>query len=99
MASSESVFVNDIKEIARIEPSPEGRRKAAEARFRRLEREFERKYEGLPNAESHVAHELVDLRRAMLIELEKDPLPTLGSLLDGLIAMTQRRGQGGQGRA
>ena len=91
MTTSESVFVSDIKEIARTEPSPERRRRAAEARFRQLERELERKYEGSPNADSHVARELVDLRRAMLIELEKDPLPTLGSLLDGLIALTQRQ--------
>jgi hypothetical protein len=94
MTTSESAFVNDIKEIARAEPSAERRRRAAEARFRRLERELERKYEGLPNADSHVARELVDLRRAMLIELEKDPLPTLGSLLDGLIALTNRQGHG-----
>jgi len=90
MTTSESVFVNDIREIARVEQSAERRRRAAEARFRRLERELERKYQGLPNADSHVARELADLRRAMQIELARDPLPTLGGLLDGLIALTHR---------
>jgi hypothetical protein len=90
MITSESSFINDIKEIAAHEPSSDGRRKAAEARFRRLERELERAYQGQPNAERHVDSELADLRRAMLIELDRDPPPTVGSLLDTLIRLTRR---------
>lgn len=91
MTTSESAFINDIKEIARQEPTAEGRRKAAAARFRQLERELERKYQGLPNADQHIERELADLRRAMLIELEKEQPPTVGTLLDGLIALSRKR--------
>jgi hypothetical protein len=90
MITSESRFINDIKEIATHEATAERRRKAAEARFRRLERELEVTYQGQPNAERHVDSELADLRRAMLIELEKDPPPTVGGLLDTLVRMTRR---------
>jgi hypothetical protein len=91
MTTSESAFINDIKEIARHEPSPEGRRKAAVARFRQLERELERNYQGLANADQHIERELADLRRTMLIELEKDQPVTVGSLLDSLIALSRKR--------
>jgi hypothetical protein len=89
-ATSESAFINDIKDIAVHNPAPEGRRKAAEARFRRLERELERKFEGYPDADAHIAHELADLRRAMLIELERDPPATVGSLFDAMIRLTRK---------
>lgn len=92
MTTSESLFINDIKDIADREPTPEGRRRAAEARLRQLERELERKYQGQPDADGHIARELVDLRRAMLIELERDPPPTVGSLLDALIGLTRKKG-------
>ena len=91
MTTSESAFINDIKEIARREPSPEGRRKAAVARFRQLERELERKYQGIANADQPIERELADLQRAMLIELEKDQPVTVGSLLDSLIALSRKR--------
>jgi hypothetical protein len=91
MATSESAFINDIREIAEREPTQEGRRRAAEARLRRLERELEAKYQGLPDAGAHAARELADLRRAMLIELERDPAPTLGGLLDALVGLTRTR--------
>jgi hypothetical protein len=91
MITSESAFINDIKEIARREPTPEGRRKAAVARFHQLERELERKFQGHPNADQHIARELADLRRAMLIELEKDQPVTVGALLDSLIALSRKR--------
>jgi hypothetical protein len=93
MITSESGFINDIKEIAAHEPSAEARRKAAEARLRRLERELAQRFQGQPNADDHVARELADLRRAMLIELERDPPPTVGSLLDVLIRLTRRKAQ------
>jgi hypothetical protein len=92
MVTSESVFVNDIKQIAVQNPAPESRRRAAEARFRRLERELEQKFEGYPDAELHIAHELADLRRAMLIELERDPPASVGSLFDALVRLTRKRG-------
>ncbi len=91
MTTSESAFINEIKEIVEHEATPDARRKAAEACFRRLERTLERKFAGQPNADLHVARELADLRRAMLIELEKDPPVTLGTVLDGLIALSHRR--------
>jgi hypothetical protein len=91
MTTSESAFVNDIKEIAARNPAPESRRRAAEARFRRLERELEVKFQGYPDAETHIAHELADLRRAMLIELERDPPANVGTLLDALVRLTHRR--------
>jgi hypothetical protein len=90
MTTSESGFINDIKEIAAHEANAERRRKAAEARFRRLERELEVAYQGQPNAARHVDSELADLRRAMLIELDRDPPATVGSLLDTLIKLTRR---------
>jgi len=90
MTTSESVFINDIKEIVHREPTQDGRRRAAEARFRRLEHELERQYQAYPDAERHVAHELADLRRAMLIELERDPPASLGALLDVLIGLARK---------
>ena len=91
MTTSESAFINDIKAIAANTPNPESRRRAAEARFRRLERELEQKFQGFPDADNHVAHELADLRRAMLIELERDPPAGVGALLDALIQLTRQR--------
>jgi len=91
MTTSESAFINDIKEIARREPTVEGRRKAAVARFRQLERELEHKYQGHPNADQHVERERAGLRRAMLIELATDQPASVGSLLDNLIALSRRR--------
>ena len=90
MTTSESGFINDIKNIAAHEPTAEARRKAAEACLRRRERDLEEKFHGLPNAEQHVARELADLRRAMLIELDRDPPPTVGTLLDALIRLTRK---------
>jgi len=91
MATSESAFINDIKEIAVHNPAPESRRRAAEARFRRLERELERKFQGYPDADSHIAHELADLRRAMQVELARDPPATVGSLFDALLHLGRKR--------
>jgi hypothetical protein len=91
MITSESAFIKDIKDIAEHEPAAEKRRQAAEARFRQLERELEVRFQGQPDADGHIARELVDLRRAMLIELERDPPPTLGGLLDTLVRLTRRR--------
>ena len=90
MTTSESAFMNDIKGIAVRETIEDARRRAAEARLRRLEVELARKFQGQPHAEAHVARELADLRRAMLIELECDPPATVGSLLDGLLRLTRR---------
>jgi hypothetical protein len=92
MTTSESAFINDIKEIVGREAVPDGRRRAAEARVRRLERDLELKYRTYPDADTHIARELADLRRAMLIELERDPPPTIGALLDALIRLTRKRG-------
>ncbi len=91
MTTSESAFINEIKEIVDHEASPDGRRKAAEACFRRLERSLEHKFEGQPNADLHIMRELADFRRAMLIELEKDPPVTLGTVLDSLVALSHKR--------
>jgi hypothetical protein len=91
MTTSESAFINDIKEIAKREPTAEGRRKAAAGRFYQLERELEGKYQGLPNPDRHIERELADFRRAMLIELDKDQPVTVGTLLDSLIAMSRKR--------
>ena len=91
MATRESTFINDFKEIARREPTPEARRKAATARFHQLEHQLELAFKGLPNADQHVERELTDLRRAMLIELDKEQPVTLGSLLDSLILLTRKR--------
>jgi hypothetical protein len=74
------------------DPAPESRRRAAEAGFRRLERELERKFEGYPDADGHIAQELAGLRRAMLIELDRDPPATVGSLFDAVIHLTRKRG-------
>src|SRR5262249_8873086 len=89
MPTSESGFINDIKEIATRGATSEQRRQAAEARFRQLERELERAYLGHPQAQRHIDSELADLRRAMLIELDRDPPPTLGSLLDKLLQLSR----------
>lgn len=91
MTTSESAFISDIKEIVHREPSQDGRRRAAEARLRRLEHELGGKYQAYPDADRHVAQELADLRRAMLIELERDPPASLGGLLDALIGLTRKR--------
>ena len=91
MITSESSFINDIKEIVDREAVPADRRRAAEARFRRLEQELELKYRAYPDADTHVARELADLRRAMLIELERDPPAGVGALLDALIGLTRKR--------
>jgi len=90
MTTSESAFISDIKEIVEREASPDGRRRAAEARFRRLAHELELKYQAYRDADVHIAHELADLRRAMLIELERDPPATVGNLLDLLIGLTHK---------
>jgi hypothetical protein len=92
MTTSESTFIHDIKEIVDREPTPDGRRRAAEARFRHLEHDLELKYRTYPDADTHIAHELADLRRAMLIELERDPPASIGTLLDALIHLTRKRG-------
>jgi hypothetical protein len=91
MTTSESAFINDIKGIAEREPTPEGRRRAADARLRQLEHELDRQYRDYPDADTHVARELADLRRAMLIELERDPPATVGTLLDALVGLTRKR--------
>jgi hypothetical protein len=91
MITSESAFINDIKEIVGREAAPDGRKRAAEARFRRLEHDLELKYQTYPDADTHIAHELADLRRAMLIELERDPPASIGTLLDALIRLTRKR--------
>lgn len=93
MTTSESAFLSDIKEIAGREMPPEERQKAAKARFRRLEAELVAKYQGHPNADAHIERELADLRRAMLIELDRDPPATLGTLFDALIRLTRRQRQ------
>ena len=91
MTTSEWAFINDIRDIAEREGTQEGRRRAAEARLRQLERALETKYQGQPDADTHIARELADLRRAMLIELERDPPPTVGSLLDALVGLSRKR--------
>jgi hypothetical protein len=91
MTTSESSFINDIKAIVDREATPDGRRRAAEARFRQLEHDLELKYRAYPDADTHVARELADLRRAMLIELERDPPAGVGTLLDALIGLTRKR--------
>ena len=91
MTTSESTFINDIKAIVDREATPDGRRRAAEARFRQLEHDLELKFRTYPDADSHIARELADLRRAMLIELERDPPASVGSLFDVLIGLTHKR--------
>ena len=92
MTTSESAFINDIKDIAIRENDAKARRQAAEARLRRLERELEATYRGHPNADQHIASELADLRRAMLIELERGPPATIGHLFDTLVRLSRRPG-------
>lgn len=92
MTTSESAFINDIKDIAIRVDDVTARRQAAEARLRRLERELEATYRDHPRAEEHIARELADLRKAMLIELDRGPPATIGSLLDTLVRLSRRRG-------
>jgi hypothetical protein len=92
VTTSESAFINDIKDIAIRIDDVAARRQAAEARLRRLERELEAGYRGQPNAEQHIAREFADLRRAMLIELDRGPPATVGHLLDTLVRLSRRRG-------
>lgn len=89
MTTSETAFINDIKDIANRVDDAAARRQAAEARLRRLERELEATYRGQPHADDHVARELADLRRAMLIELDRGPPATVGALLDTLLRMSR----------
>jgi hypothetical protein len=90
VTTSESAFINDIKDIAIRVEDAQARRQAAEARLRRLERELEATYRGHPRADEHIARELADLRKAMLIELDRGPPATIGSLFDTLVRLSRR---------